>query len=507
MNLRLMTIDDEKYLHQGLDKLINWESLGITRIAEAYDGQTALDKIQCLRPDIILSDIRMPKIDGLSLIAEVKKLGGYDPIWVILSGYSEFSFAQKAMQFGVRHYLLKPVDPDELVATLKSIKPSGQQEPGREEDLLLPDLERLQRLVTEPLSQESLTPFLTSFQGKRFFQLILRQNLPNPSKSISNLLLKLNQPHGARRVLRLRDNFWGFLLDSSELPSGYLEEFLQAFRDYAQRGDLGHLYIMVSPPLDSERILHRTLQFFQKATVYLPYDPQGAVLILPENSELFPPRDPHLKEMIFFPDLIKSVQENQPQEIQRHVAKIEGFCRTKGVTLEILRTWISCLAMDIVRLIIEQEGHLSEPLKAFKDPKNLDALVLSQGLFPQVEVLCLEAAEALAALKKLNKGGVIVNIAQYVRENFHKNLSLRELGGLFELSPVYLGQLFKKQYGISFKKFLSEIRIEEAKRLLSSTDLRVYEVAHSVGYADSDYFTEQFIKSAGISPSVYREMD
>lgn len=118
---KVLLVDDEIFVRKGLRNLMDWESLGYEICDEAGNGQEALEKIRRLEPDLVIADIRMPILDGLELIRRVTEEEAYRPSFIIVSGYHDFQYAQRALRYGVHDYILKPIDETELETTLKAL--------------------------------------------------------------------------------------------------------------------------------------------------------------------------------------------------------------------------------------------------------------------------------------------------------------------------------------------------------------------------------------------------
>lgn len=117
--LKVLLVDDEMYVRKGLYELIDWMDLNMEIIGEAENGAEALNLIESLQPDVIITDIRMPILDGLELIRAVEKMPLLEPVFIIISGYHDFKYAQQAIRYGVHDYILKPIDDEELTTTLQ----------------------------------------------------------------------------------------------------------------------------------------------------------------------------------------------------------------------------------------------------------------------------------------------------------------------------------------------------------------------------------------------------
>ncbi|MBO9598418.1 MAG: response regulator, partial [Cohnella sp.] len=126
--MKIILVDDEIFVRKGLLALIPWQRLGYEVVGEADDGEEAMKLIDRLRPDVVITDIRMPVMDGLRMIGNVRENGGYAPKFIIISGYSDFKYAQQAVRYGVQDFILKPIDEDELTVALLRIKDLIEEE-------------------------------------------------------------------------------------------------------------------------------------------------------------------------------------------------------------------------------------------------------------------------------------------------------------------------------------------------------------------------------------------
>ncbi|WP_028974215.1 response regulator [Spirochaeta cellobiosiphila] len=503
MNLKLITVDDERYLHQGLDKLMNWEQWGISKVGMAYDGENAYKLIDGVRPDIIISDIRMPKLDGLNLIDKVNSLQNYHPHWIILSGYSDFAFAQQAMKFGVKHYLLKPVDPEEIKLALEQIRKESQfHSDHRQMDSSTRSFRQL--IINHKIYDDShLNEVLPLFRNLRYMQFMMRQEQPDQEEVLCTLLNKFNVPLTKQSFIRLSPYKTGFLLEDSLCSS---KEVLSKLIHCSKREFKAEPYILLSPVLNTKEALRSSFQGIINSLACLPYtETAGLFYWTDQTQDIYSVKTP-LKEALFFPELLNSIERGDQLEITKQLQQIRLWAYARKISLLALHDWIQCIVMDVTRIILELDGSVDGFMAHFRDPSYIEDLCYRKNVFDYMEQYSQEASQVIQELKRLNKAGVIMSVAKYVQEHYQESLSLKELGQIYSINPVYLGQLFKKTYSVSYKKYLCQIRMEEAQKLLASSDLKVYEVAHAVGYSDSDYFSEQFVKHTGVSPAKFRSL-
>lgn len=512
--LNLITIDDERYFHQGLDKLVDWKEFNITRIGEAYNGEAGYELILKNKPDIIMTDIRMPVIDGLELIGKVAEIENYNPEWIILSGYDNFIFAKKAMQFGVKYYLLKPVDENELKEILSVINSGitkmnhfGDADPLERRLAVSAVIRRIVSYPSNIRAIEKARKILKISGPINYIQIVLDEDV---SADIENLLRKnlkkLRAESASEFITIFSRQMYGFLLTENDRM---FEDPLKLSRKLYKmcQGNLNcRVFIAIGKQVGSLDNLYESYSSAQIALNQILFNPQSTVMLAAEaeNSESAPVFGA-AREILFFPELISGIEQNNMEEINCNLDRIFDSILSRNMNKADIKIWINCLVIDISRIVLELDGKLDDDIRKFHQLSLSDRFISSIEYREKVQKFCVSSALRIEKLRKLNKTGIIMVIMDYIKANYYKQVSLKELGGRFSLNPVYLGQLFRNSLGISYKRYLLETRINEAKKLLSKTDLKVYEVAKSVGYSDSDYFSEKFVEITGKTPGAYRK--
>jgi len=204
-------------------------------------------------------------------------------------------------------------------------------------------------------------------------------------------------------------------------------------------------------------------------------------------------------------ELIEKIEENKPKEIRKQVEKWVAEVQNSGVSIDSVKMFLFQLEKKLESTIHQlageenSENELISLIELFEQKKTL--LELKQEL----EVYAIKAGEILCRLSKERFNGDIYKVKRYIDKHYNENLTLKKIASKFYMNPVYLGQLFKKTYGVYFKDYLLEVRIEKAKQILRQTDMRIYEVAEKVGFGSPDYFVTQFEKMEGSTPSKYRQ--
>ncbi|MDQ0338595.1 two-component system response regulator YesN [Caldalkalibacillus uzonensis] len=360
----VVLVDDEFYIRQGLKKMINWETYDFKISGEAEDGEQAWQMIQDTNPDVVITDICMPVMDGINLIKRIKESQVYPCKFIIISGYGEFKYAQQAVRFGVHDFLLKPIEQGELTQAL----------------------ERLSKI----LEQEKNT-CLTHQQW-----LDLLQDVRHDASNDGEL-----------------DTSWDTIL-------------------------------------------------------------------------------------------LEQIEENRLEEAQQTITRMFREFQVQRLAPEAVRVSLWRSIQRVLNVIRSMDGDEQNMKTLSQLMRSLDCQVTLTELRRLFLVFVQEAVQVIDQLRQNKHRGEIEKIKRYIDLNYHQHISLKHIANKFYLNPIYLGQLFKKTYDVYFKEYLLQIRINEAKRLLRQSDLRVYEIAEKVGFKSVDYFVTKFEEREGMTPTAYR---
>jgi len=512
---KVLIVDDELFVRKGLINLIEWSSLQFHICGEAENGEQALNLIKQLTPDLVIVDIRMPLLDGLELIRQVNTEGGYQPFFIILSGYPDFSYAQQAFRYNVSNYLLKPVDEHELTATLKKIAITLNQKQllsmTREKPLVEIVIESLvqaepdEQVMTQiantlgfPLSS-SYTYIIAEIQDKLAHR-VIDYLLP-----LQTSLQRYFYLEGQPLLIHVRAyNQYGFIVpplwqdeqvDAERMSYTKLLHSLE--KDLVTRIALfvGHKVNHLKQIVDSRISADECLNYRFAAGL-------NGIFMASELLEL--PLYYYDVDEKLHSRLLYEVEANHKEGYRDAIHAIfiafqERHFTPGAVTNTIRRSMISTI--NIIRQLEGDEKDLvwlEELLNWQTKYRNLNQL--SDVFLNFIE----EAAEYIAEIRGEKGEGNIEKVKKYIDGHFRENIYLKGIAADFHMNSVYLGQLFRKHYGMYFNEYVLSLRIEEAKRLLRQTKKRVYEIAEMVGIHNADYFATQFEKLEKMTPTDYR---
>jgi len=517
---RVLLVDDEIFARQGLRNLMDWSSCGFEVIGEAGNGEDALEMIAELRPELVITDIRMPVMDGLELIRRVTEERPDGPSFIIISGYDDFKYAQQAVRYGVVDFILKPIDEEVLGTTLRQLNDKLAKDKA-----LRDDRERLmkERIVNSLITGEGDARLavegavrLGIMQESAIRYTFVELNDNHPWGEAAGLLTQEQVKSAVRQALQAlfggdvpihlheHRRRIGILLTSAAIRDtcGDVRHYAERLqRDVLER--LGQcIYVYAGEEVRGLTELRKAYLTAKEALQYKYIDVDRCVVVYDDVKGL----TLHELDMdrTIYRGLIERIEENDKAGIRQMVDDIFGEFQAKRFAPEAVKMAIHHCVTDVIAVanrmdIDKAELQGLEPMVSWQD-LNLSLRELKRLFTAFVS----GSAERISKGRKENMKGSIAKIKHYIEQNYRDNISLKSLSNEFYMNPVYLGQLFKKTYGVYFNDFLLHLRVDEAKKLLRQTDLRIYEIAERVGFTSSDYFVTQFEKIEHMTPTEYR---
>lgn len=512
---KVLIVDDEQAIREGLTAVLNWESLGFKVAGTAANAIEAKHKYELYCPDLMIVDIRMPGRDGLELIQELRV---QDPELniIILSGYADFSYAKRAMSFGIDNYLLKPVDEDELERYLTKLAAElNSRVVNREKDAAVKVWSR-EMLVQSLLMESGLQspqPLKTSLTEAGLLwesyqvvliRLLLQNNADNgPSTAVKSSLAACFEEHGWGIVFSL-DSYLGVLLQPSFQKELVRKLMVEAITEAVSAQGL-ECIITAGDMVDSAEQLSRSRESaLARMRDYFFYDETGIIgpdsLRLREGLPVQPGETPQrledLADRLYFAIDVGS-SELLPSLIQQtgELMISAGFSEmaVKSHYVRLLTSLINKLALHHGELG-RQHSRMDEHIQP----------VYKHTSLPRLQRYITVLLEQYAGRIALDDREVLMKrMLDLIHRHYSENLKLDTLADVFTYSSAYLGKLFKNNTGYSFNSYLDKVRIEKSKELLDQ-GCKIHLAANKVGYSDVDYFREKFKKIEGISPSAYR---
>lgn len=497
--LRMILADDEPVITRGIQILVDWEQLGV-RIIGVYDnGQKALHGILTQRPDIAVLDISMPGKNGIEIL---KELAGADcPTRVVfLSGFQDFHYAQAALHYGARDYLLKPVKKESLVYAVRkcvSITKGNLHESCEipiAQDGFLP-AQAYQRLA------EAECPCYTLCAAE-LFGLDERSDIERQLilfSALGRLEVYLEQ-RKAGAAFQKEGRLWLALRGKS---GGEAKSFLEELRLVLYPGcDLG---FAVGDSVPQISLLKEKAPQCLDMLGYFYYLDYLSDRVLVEGGQILA-RAYSPEELKKLRDRIVTALFEQNREQMRALVKqyLYAACSISGSKSDTAVYYL----LSCIRAVEERFEMLDAPLGSSLIVQTMDKARLTTR-YSQMEQIFSGVLENLfgkaALVMQCGDKKDMLKAKGYIEEHYAENLTLGVLAGHIHMNPFYFSSLFKKQTGQNFKDYLNKTRMKHGMELLVLSDKKIYEIAEEVGFKDYRHFNELFHRYYGKTPTAYRK--
>lgn len=534
MNLyRMILVDDEEEVRKGIIRKIDWEALGFQVVGDAENGQDALEKIEQLEPDVVMTDIWMPYMDGLTLTSWIRQK--YPSVKVLIfSGFDDFEYAQQAIKLNVTEYILKPVNVEELTRILNKVRENLDQEIEQRRDV---DLLRESYLSSLPILREL------------FLNDMVRGNMP-----AENIRQKLEEYKidilGAEKWLTAVINVENEATEETGLTLHQEKELIPIsvksllednLKDYCRFTAFNSAVgITLIAAVDGEkkqtslidllgdickeikRILQVTVTigigYFSRELEQLPAAYQSAVDALGYREIVGTGKTIYINDMEPVSrgklqletrdeaDLIAVVKFGTREKIEAAARSFAARMEGARVHMRQLQVYQMSIMNCLIRLMQQQDLEL----RAMFGTDEMYGKVIYGNMKPEefasviTEVGC-RMNEAMNRERDKTAKKVILEAKQYILDHYQDpELSVDVMCRQLHMSPAYFSTVFKRETGQTYIAYLTEVRLDKAVELLNTTDDKTYVIAQKVGYQEQNYFSYVFKKRFGISPTKFR---
>ena len=522
--LKVMIVDDEMLVRVGIKSTIQWEAHGFSVIAEASNGAEALQKIRELHPDILLTDIRMPKMDGIELLRRID--AEQLPVEsVIMSCYNEFELVRSAMKYGASDYLLKlSFTEEELLHVLERLKTKILARNGR---------------TSASMQTES------AVQKEQLIQLIMHAGAPERIDQLarsSQLCVDLH--HAAVLFIAADPAFSAETMDYEAIDAQTDQLMLNLVHDqlathlygeaFALKAPANHILVFLNPGLDprqmADSLAGRLREYLNRTFSIGIADnalyQNGGIRQIPQLLSVFSDMRYLLgagQRFLLAPGLPSSASRRIQKNSGRSFSEICGPADLKKLPELVAAISAQMSAQQLRRSACEQIFtelfyHTMSLFQPYGGSINgLDEMCGFQlaGRLQALQFLS-NAAAWFAGFAELAeqywreccgqwKRSDIFSAICYTQNNFHRQISSNTVAKEVGISPAYFSTLFKQETGQSFMEYLTELRMKKAMQLLEDKRIYIYEIGNLVGYPDPNYFCKVFKRYTGLSPEAYRK--
>lgn len=532
--LKVFLVEDEFVIREGIKNNIDWESHGYEFCGEAGDGELAFPMIQKLKPDIVITDIRMPFMDGLALCRLIKKEMPWIEI-IVLSGYEEFEYAKEGINLGIAGYLLKPISGEELLKEIDKLSKEIENK-QKEQEIR----EKYEKEMEENYFQEKKTLFQYLVTGDKTLEELLEtahrleidlssmwynivlfkaQSEYHAYNEYSNSLMEIDQKieslveDKAANVLVFDRNLEGkaflFKADSREELNQFQIDFLEKIRKILV--DYKHIRYFGGIGTSVNRIRELPISFEKASHAFAHrYLVKDSLFFDTENME----QKINLEKEEFDIGKINSKQIDRGKiqdflkigDKKEVVYFVEEFFKNLNADLIKANLFWQYIIMDSYFCIVDFVEGLQMPRDEIETPDmNSSLFQNAEGAKNYVVKIMQQALTLREKASKNRYDDIVREVIEYIEKNYmDENLSLNLLASHVNFSPNHLSTIFSQQTGQTLIKYLTDFRMNKAKELLRCTGKRSSVVSMEVGYKDPHYFSYLFKKTQGMTPTQYR---
>ncbi|RXZ02349.1 response regulator [Fictibacillus sp. S7] len=522
--MKVLIIDDEKHVRDGIRLLGAWEENGIGEFYEAENGEDAIRLIQEHRPEIIFSDMKMPKMDGTQLLEWIKTNQPKSKT-VVVTGYDDYHYMRKAIHFGSYDYLLKPIDPEILNQTLKNAVEEWKKEEADRK--------------SKDSSYQMINEMKPVFRDRKLTQLVSSDSIKDELYKELGFQLSLTYMVALMRLDgKTIKSFQGDRDLAYFTILNVINEILMdcdcgiGFRYLSSKGEIVLIFWNKLDQIE-ERLseIHQTLKrvLNRSCPIAIGEAVTGTAGLLQSYQ--------HAKQVLLSSNLLErkekrvygpdTVQVISPKSLMSYSSDIEGGMMAGRI--EAFDDLIEDVTNDFTEngyLSLKQLLHFENEYQVISNTwfkhynipigssesieKRIDPYFDAGGTFNLEDYKKRIRREISVFLKKVKKaskqkGNIIHEIEKYLQSHFDRDVKLQEISDHFYISREYISRKFKQELNVNISDYLVRIRMNKAKSLLKNSDLKIYEIANMIGYQDDKYFRKVFKKVEGITPNEYRD--
>jgi two-component system response regulator YesN len=513
---KVLLVDDERMIIEGISKVMNWSAYHTELIGTARNGLEAFEFISEQSPDIVITDIRMPGLDGIELISKVREQGL--PVqFIMLSGFGEFDYAKSAMKYGVKHYLLKPSGEDTIGQALAEIVGDLDQSRNKEQffarmeteyEKVLPhakeqilkefvmnkaygrtDWERYRSLFGTAVERHIVRLALFQAEGSfEFEHLFALKNIAEDIFGADRLLLRTTIGHHVLLFVKHGGDEAALLRDIEAIKKTFVHFYkMDATIALSEPGQMVNARSMYRETL--ECINHRF------------YLGEGSLITkkdIYDSSEEGLPGDVHFDE----DRLAMLMKSGRWDDVRDELSEFFERLTAMRLNEELAKSYVITLFMVVIR---------QDPERMNANLEQLSRIASAHTLQTMKEVV--EAAAEMITMKhyegnRRKHSSIIHKVLEIIETNIaNPALTLNSVAGeMLYMNPDYLGKLFKKEVGDKFSNFLTKARMEKAIEYIAEMDdVKVFELAEMIGFGDNpQYFSKVFKKYTGYTPSEFK---
>lgn len=525
--IKILIVDNEPFIRQGLKILINWEQYGYEIVGEASNGLEAIRELETKKIDLVITDIKMPEMSGIELIEYIRTNISNEVKFIVLSGYYEFEYAKKAIKYNVTDYILKPIQKEELIKTLSGFREEYIKQEQQSAIEKVKDKALYDRYLNEIIYGKCNSANLEYIKKYRKFSTELRyiiieiNYLTEDGIKMSEDEKREQQQNFYQNMVRwLGQNYYNVIIDMNQFKDCYdigliYDKRLALEKEMSEKEYILNLKTSMKQIQKFDFFIYIGQKVNEIEEISLSYKSAAIAKLLSDfsfnNNIVYYDETNEKKEISYdkgkqYMDyLIHKIEDNNKQEIVECIDKIYNSFKEYKINLDMIKINTDYLLCNLLNIAKELDPEIDqEEVMQYINSISFEKII-SRGSSSRLKSFSLEFAEYLSQLRQNSFQGILAQIDKEISEHYMEKLSLKYLSEKYYINSAYLGQIFKKQYNVSFKDYLNAYRIEKAAELLKRTDDKIYKIAEKVGYNNTDYFINKFVQLKETTPLQYRK--
>jgi two-component system response regulator YesN len=532
--LKVLIVDDDDIIRQGLNIIIKKNLPNCEVIGEASDGELALEQIKIIKPDILITDIKMPIMDGIQLLDAISKTE-YKIKTIVLSGFDEYKYVRKTFKYGIKDYLLKPIKKVEFLELINKIcaEIESEREKDNKEQILNFEAEKGRALIAEKCLKQLVNNCYTDISELE--DKLLGSNITVKGKFVI-VAINIDESYKAKNLencIRLLDSELSSMTEKIQDTFNcikYIENANATILFQCKTVDLNNKLSDLKEKFKGieEKLGSETSSSFTAGISSCYEDIGNAHLAYNEAKLSIDERFYKGTNNIIDYSELRTDYNNVDKSIVDSYVEILGQCielceanKAKKVVKDFFQNLLQkrASAKTVRDLCMELLSRLTVASFEFRDSVadyymneelELETYIYGINTYEEfmeyISKVVFNTLERIKVIREAKSKKIIEISKEYIEKHFRGDVSLNAVAQKVFLNPSYFSNLFKLETGMNFSEYLLEVRINEAKKLLANPEFKVYEIGQLVGYDESVSFGRAFKKKVGVSPADYRKI-
>ncbi|WP_019635306.1 response regulator [Paenibacillus fonticola] len=519
----LLLVDDERYVLDTLEQCVAWEEMGFEVVGTAKNGRDAINKTKELRPDIVITDVKMPIMNGIDYARAARAMFPHLKM-IFLSGYDEFNYVKSALQLEASGYLLKPLNLDELRSLMGIVKEKcSQEERNRQssialavqymKELLFTDNDEERARKAEEIHKLGVAYLGYPFQERASFVTLLTLDEyrflsefdPQGKELAADMRNRIREVTAKIKALVIEVDERQFLIVS---PSPLAEPILDWYRDLAAASAWMSVCAETQPieleelPSIRKRLLEQRNEhvFLYGPGHYIAADHQDtAVFNTPDEVKAFP----SIEEGMGL--ILQGLREEAGMWVGGYLRTLDNMDSKADRLHEIRKKAVRLLDRIYETIVIPHKGigeRVEDKTIVYNKLAVMESLPLLERTLRSLIGSLIDAIQEMHTDKHMN---TVNRVKELIAEEYDRPLTIEHLAEQVYISPNYLRTIFKERTGSTILEFITQVRMDRALDLLRSSPLKIHEIAARIGYENTSHFCAIFLKFIGMTPNQYRQ--